>query len=218
MRKIKIQLLKLSMLLVLACKVGEEKKPLNVLWLVAEDLSPFYLNAYGDPRAPTPNLNRLAKEGVVYTHNFSVSGVCSPSRATLATGLYPNSFGAQNMRTLDQQAANREAGIIDYQVVPPPEVKMVSEIMRENGYYTTNNANSVSTLLGEFNSERLPFYHRLDITLKKQFKFQNKSILEVVLSVTNAYNRNNIFYVNRVTNDEIYQFPLLPSFGLSYKF
>ena len=43
--------------------------------------------------------------------------------------------------------------------------------------YTTNNANSVSTLLGEFNSERLPFYHRLDITLKKQFKFQNKSIL-----------------------------------------
>ena len=140
MRKIKIQLLKLSMLFVLACKVGEEKKPLNVLWLVAEDLSPFYLNAYGDPRAPTPNLNRLAKEGVVYTHNFSVSGVCSPSRATLATGLYPNSFGAQNMRTLNQQAASREAGIIDYQVVPPPEVKMVSEIMRENGYYTTNNA------------------------------------------------------------------------------
>ena len=140
MRKIKIQLLKLSMLFVLACKVGEEKKPLNVVWLVAEDLSPFYLNAYGDPRAPTPNLNRLAKEGVVYTHNFSVSGVCSPSRATLATGLYPNSFGAQNMRTLNQQAANREAGIIDYQVVPPPEVKMVSEIMRENGYYTTNNA------------------------------------------------------------------------------
>lgn len=140
MIKIKIQLLKLSMLLMLACKVGEEKKPLNVVWLVAEDLSPFYLNAYGDPRAPTPNLNRLAKEGVVYTHNFSVSGVCSPSRATLATGLYPNSFGAQNMRTLNQQAANREAGIIDYQVVPPPEVKMVSEIMRENGYYTTNNA------------------------------------------------------------------------------
>jgi arylsulfatase A-like enzyme len=82
----------------------------------------------------------LAKEGVVYSHSFSVSGVCSPSRATLATGLYPNSFGAQNMRTLNQQAASREAGIIDYQVVPPPEVKMVSEIMRENGYYTTNNA------------------------------------------------------------------------------
>ena len=140
MKKFRFYLLKFSLLLLLACEVTEEKKPLNVLWLVAEDLSPFYLNAYGDPRAPTPNLDRLAKEGVVYTHNFSVSGVCSPSRATLATGLYPNSFGAQNMRTLSQQPAAREAGIIDYQAVPPPEVKMVSEIMRENGYYTTNNA------------------------------------------------------------------------------
>ena len=128
------------MLLMVACESSKKKKPLNVLWLVAEDLSPFYLNAYGDSRTPTPNLDRLAREGVVYTNNFSVSGVCSPSRATLATGLYPNAMGAQNMRTLSQQPAAREAGIIDYQVVPPPEVKMVSEIMRENGYYTSNNA------------------------------------------------------------------------------
>ena len=138
-RKSKLSLFFLIMLLLAACKMTETKKPLNILWLVAEDLSPYYLNAYGDSRAPTPNLDRLAKEGVVYTHNFSVSGVCSPSRATLATGLYPNSFGAQNMRTLNQQAAAREIGIIDYQAVPPSEVKMVSEIMRENGYYTTNN-------------------------------------------------------------------------------
>jgi hypothetical protein len=82
----------------------------------------------------------------------------------------------------------------------------------------TNNSNTVSTLLGTFNSQRLPYYHRLDVTLKKKFKFKNKTIMEVVLSVTNAYNRNNIFYVNRVTNEEIYQFPLLPSFGMSYKF
>ncbi|MGB1362832.1 MAG: sulfatase family protein, partial [Flavobacteriaceae bacterium] len=139
-QKLSLNLLLLSMLLLTACELTKTKKPLNVLWLVAEDLSPDYLSAYGDFRAPTPNLDRLAKEGVVYTHNFSVSGVCSPSRATLATGLYPNSFGAQNMRTLNQQAATREAGIIDYQAVPPAAVKMVSEIMRENGYYTTNNA------------------------------------------------------------------------------
>lgn len=139
-QKLSLSLLLLSMLLLTACELTKTKKPLNVLWLVAEDLSPDYLSAYGDFRAPTTNLDRLAKEGVVYTHNFSVSGVCSPSRATLATGLYPNSFGAQNMRTLNQQAATREAGIIDYQAVPPAAVKMVSEIMRENGYYTTNNA------------------------------------------------------------------------------
>ncbi len=84
--------------------------------------------------------------------------------------------------------------------------------------YVTNNASSVSTILGGFNSQRLPAYHRLDITLKKQFNLKNKDVLEIVGSVTNAYNRNNIFYVNRTTSKKIYQFPILPSFGLSYKF
>jgi hypothetical protein len=84
--------------------------------------------------------------------------------------------------------------------------------------YTTTNPSTVSTLLGKFNSQRLPSYHRLDITLKKQFNFKNKDVLEIVASVTNVYDRNNIFYVNRVTGEQIYQFPILPSMGLSYKF
>ena len=84
--------------------------------------------------------------------------------------------------------------------------------------YTTTNPTTVSTLLGKFNSQRLPAYHRLDITLKKQFNFKNKDVLEIVASVTNVYDRNNIFYVNRVTGEQIYQFPILPSMGLSYKF
>ena len=84
--------------------------------------------------------------------------------------------------------------------------------------YTTTNSSSVSTLLGGFNSERLPYYHRMDITVKKRFIFKNKDEIEMVASITNVYNRKNIFYVNRVTQEEIYQFPILPSFGLSYKF
>ena len=84
--------------------------------------------------------------------------------------------------------------------------------------YTTTNASNISTMLGDFNSERLPYYHRMDITVKKRFKFKNEDEIELVASVTNVYNRNNIFYVNRVTQEEIYQFPILPSFGLSYKF
>lgn len=83
---------------------------------------------------------------------------------------------------------------------------------------TTSNPEEISTMLGTFNSKRLPYYHRLDITVKKQFNFKNKDVLELVGSITNAYNRNNIFYVNRVTSKEIYQFPILPSFGMSYKF
>lgn len=84
--------------------------------------------------------------------------------------------------------------------------------------YTTENANTVSTNLGAFNSERLPYYHRLDITVKKAFTFKNKTVLEIIGSITNAYDRKNIFYVNRVTGETIDQFPILPSLGVSYKF
>jgi len=54
--------------------------------------------------------------------------------------------------------------------------------------------------------------------LKKHVKFDNGDQLEMIASVTNVYNRHNIFYVNRVTGKQIYQFPVLPSFGLNYKF
>jgi len=84
--------------------------------------------------------------------------------------------------------------------------------------YTTSNSSDIGIMLGAFNSKRLPYYHRLDITVKKQVKFKNKTEMEIVGALTNVYNRNNIFYVNRVTNDVIYQFPFLPSLGVSYKF
>lgn len=84
--------------------------------------------------------------------------------------------------------------------------------------YITNNPNYVATFLGDFNSERLPFYHRLDFTVKKRFHFKNQSVIELVGSITNVYDRRNIFYVNRITSETIYQFPILPSMGMSYKF
>jgi len=111
----------------------------NILWLVAEDMSP-YLAAYGDSTIYkyTPNLNRLVDEGVTYTRSFSPSGVCAPSRFAIATGMYPSSMGAHNMRTQGTKYFD-DLGIISYDVVTPPEVKMMSQVLRENGYYTTNN-------------------------------------------------------------------------------
>ena len=88
---------------------------------------------------------------------------------------------------------------------------VTTDFIRDNPSYMT-------TLLGTFNSQRLPYYHRLDITFKKQFNFKNKDVMEIVASITNVYNRNNIFYVNRITSKIIYQFPILPSFGLNYNF
>mgnify|MGYP003666782907 CR=1 FL=1 len=84
--------------------------------------------------------------------------------------------------------------------------------------FLNNNPQTITTKLGELNSERLPTYHRLDITVKKQFNFKNKDVIEIIASVTNVYDRKNIFYVNRVSGETIYQFPVLPSLGISYKF
>ncbi|MDF3076794.1 MAG: sulfatase [Sphingobacteriaceae bacterium] len=116
-------------------KASEKVQKPNILWLVTEDISPF-ISSYGDATAKTPNLDRLAREGVRYANVFDVSGVCAPSRSCLITGMYPTSIGTDNMRTLN---AFPEIGIPKYSVVLPPEVKMFSELMRKGGYYCTNN-------------------------------------------------------------------------------
>ena len=111
----------------------------NIVWLVAEDMSP-YLAAFGDHTVSTPNLNRLAEEGVRYTNVYSVSGVCAPSRFAIATGIYPTSAGAHNMRTQSGQTQMDELGLIPYEVVPPPTVRLMSEVLRRNGYFAINNS------------------------------------------------------------------------------
>ena len=114
--------------------VKEQSRP-NILWLVIEDTSPI-LPPYGDNTIEMSNIGRLAKEGVTYTNVYSPSGVCSPSRASLALGMYPSSIGANHMRT----SSHREiTGLPAYEAVPPPEAQMLSQYMRKLGYYTTNN-------------------------------------------------------------------------------
>ncbi|GJM30287.1 MAG: hypothetical protein DHS20C17_29220 [Cyclobacteriaceae bacterium] len=108
----------------------------NILWLVTEDLGP-YLPMFGDSTIQTPNLSRLAAEGVIYPNLYSPSGVCAPSRAAIATGMYPSGIGANHMRTTSYSEVT---GIPPYEAVPPPEARMMSEILRINGYYCTNNS------------------------------------------------------------------------------
>ncbi|MEM1127051.1 MAG: sulfatase [Bacteroidota bacterium] len=106
----------------------------HVVWLVAEDLSPV-LPMYGDSTVATPTLSRLAREGVVFTNVFSVSGVCAPSRYALATGRYPTSDGAHHMRT-----TSGVGGLPAYEAIPPPAVHMLPALLRQAGYYTANNS------------------------------------------------------------------------------
>lgn len=111
----------------------------NILWLVAEDIGPM-LPMFGDSTVETPNLSRLAARGVRYPNAFVTAPVCAVSRAAIATGLYATSFGAQHMRNQHASADMERLGLPAYLAVPPPEVKMLSQRLRERGYFTTNAA------------------------------------------------------------------------------
>jgi hypothetical protein len=83
--------------------------------------------------------------------------------------------------------------------------------------YTTANG-ELGILYADLNAGRLPTYHRLDFDIKKIFHITERTILEINASVVNVYNRKNIFYVDRITNEVVYQLPILPSFGMSLAF
>lgn len=70
----------------------------------------------------------------------------------------------------------------------------------------------------KINSGRLPYYHRLDFSLKRKIELSKKSYIDIIASVTNAYDRKNIFYYNVVQNRRVNQLPILPSLGVSFHF
>jgi len=132
----------------------KQEKTLNIVWLSTEDMGPI-LGSYGVDAIKTPNLDKLAKEGVRYTHAYSTVGVCAPSRFSIITGMYAARLGAQNMRTGDyhnyktpeEVQHNTYIGVRDktgrnvpeYEVVPPSNIQCFTELLRKEGYYCANN-------------------------------------------------------------------------------
>ncbi len=94
----------------------------NILWVSCEDISPD-LGCYGDTYAVTPNIDKLAAQGVRYTNAYAHTGVCAPARSGIITGMYPTTIGTHHMRCKG---------------VPPPQVKCFTEYLRAAGYYCTN--------------------------------------------------------------------------------
>ncbi len=87
-----------------------------------------------------------------------------------------------------------------------------------NTNVTTQNGNLGLIYADQINGGRLSYYHRLDLSVKKRFTFSQNTNLEITAAVTNAYNRQNIFYVDRITNARIYQLPFFPSVNATFNF
>lgn len=81
-----------------ALPVAAAEKP-NVLFIAVDDLRPGAIGCYGDPLAKTPNIDRLAGRGVVFTHAYCQQAVCSPSRSSLLTGRRPDTTKVYDLET-----------------------------------------------------------------------------------------------------------------------
>lgn len=94
----------------------------NILWIVMDDVSPT-LGCYGDSYATSPNLDRLARDGIRYERAFAPSGVCATSRSSMITSVYASTLGTQHMRSL---------------AALPSLIRPFPVYLREVGYHTFN--------------------------------------------------------------------------------
>ena len=85
--------------------------------------------------------------------------------------------------------------------------------------YETNNPDDIGIIYSsERNGGRLPYYHRLDVSLQKKIKFTKYMGIEANLSLTNVYDRPNIFYFDRLNYKRVNQLPILPTLNVKFYF
>ncbi len=106
-------------------KSGLVKSRPNILWIHVDDISP-HTSCYGETAIETPNIDRLAREGVLFRNAFSTSPVCSPARSALITGMYQTSINAQHHRSYRYKVKNEL----------PEFVETLPRTFQNHGYYT----------------------------------------------------------------------------------
>jgi arylsulfatase A-like enzyme len=122
----------------------------NVLYIMADDLGWGDLSCYGRPDYRTPNLDRLASEGTRFTHAYSASPVCTPTRCAFVTGRYParTRVGLEEPLAWRKQLVERKLDI-----GLPPEHPTVASLLKGAGYNTA--------LVGKWHLGYLPKYSPL---------------------------------------------------------
>jgi arylsulfatase A-like enzyme len=94
----------------------------NVLFIIADDLTSYALGCYGNDQCKTPNIDKLAEQGVRYTQAFCQFPVCGPSRASLMSGYYPN--------------ATKVFGYVSGRKAIGEKRDTWAQYFRKNGYYS----------------------------------------------------------------------------------
>ncbi|QEC52544.1 arylsulfatase A-like enzyme [Anseongella ginsenosidimutans] len=112
----------LSLLLLSASVFAQSPRKPNVLFIISDDLTTTALSCYENQACHTPNIDRLASEGVRFTRSYSQFPVCGPSRASLLFGYYPH--------------ATETFGYVSGRAQVGPTRKSLPQLFKDNGYYT----------------------------------------------------------------------------------
>ena len=107
-------------------KINPDKP--NILWIYVEDLNPV-LSCYGESINPTPNIDKLAENGVLFKKAFTPAPVCSAARSAIITGTLATTFGTHN---------HHGSRTVEDAIFLPEGVKTIPEIFKANGYHTFN--------------------------------------------------------------------------------
>jgi uncharacterized sulfatase len=104
----------------------------NFLWINTHDLNAWHLRCYGDSYANTPNLDRFAAEGIRYTNAFTAGPICSPSRASIFTGMHPTTLGTHHHRSF---------------AIRPDHVRLLPQYLIDAGYVSTQINHDINTYI-----------------------------------------------------------------------
>lgn len=135
----KLPLPPVLVLLAAACAApSDAPRPPNVILIVADDLGAMDLGCYGSTFHRTPHLDRLAREGVRFTHSYAATPVCSPSRAALLTGLHPQRFGITDWIPGRGDRAEQRLRVAKVEDHLPLEAVTLAERLASVGYVTAH--------------------------------------------------------------------------------
>ena len=116
----------------------------NIILIIADDMAWDDCGAYGHPEIRTPNIDRLASEGMRFTNAFLTTSSCSPSRASIITGLYPHNTDAEQLHW-----------------PLPAEQKTFVELLKKAGYWT---ASAGKWHLGDAVRDRFDYIREADVS------------------------------------------------------
>lgn len=126
----------LTCLLVLACALAAHARLPNVIFILADDLGPGDLGCYGQKIIRTPNIDRMAAEGMRFTQMYAGNAVCAPSRCVLMTGLHPGHAFIRDNRQADNAIGLPKIGKPEHEgQFPIPESTItLAEMFKSMGY------------------------------------------------------------------------------------